>query len=44
VLDDLTAEKNSEEECFAYLLESYSGGMNQNVQIGDTRSEEKLSP
>ena len=33
--DNFVDEKNPEEESFADLLESYSTGMNEDVQIGD---------
>ena len=41
--DDLLDENNSKEESFAELFESYSAGMNEDVQIGDKISGEIIA-
>lgn len=41
--DDVTDEKNSEEENFADLLDSYSAGMNEDVNLGDKIRGEIIS-
>jgi small subunit ribosomal protein S1 len=43
VSDNVIDEKDSEEESFADLLESYGAGMNEDVQLGDKIKGEIIS-